>query len=165
MTLPPVPPGLDYRLEYFLTQIRSELSSLNKKTGDTGTTTTDQPVNNDSLAFLPVYATSASLVDQSTGTENAWTTLASTAPADARFAIIIFEVSATDDADIGDLKFRQASGEAEVNTVYVNSDQDDASPRMMCFVPLDASGQFQYNFTNTSVTTINWSIWYTGYVQ
>lgn len=116
-------------------------------------------------SFVPTYATMATLADQGTGTENAWTTVASGAPAGSRFAIIIFEVSSTDDADVGDLKWRTSSGAAEILAVYVNGDEDDASPRMMCFVPLTASGDLDYKFTNTSATTINWLITYCGYVS
>ena len=163
-SLPPVPARQDPETQFFLEKLRSLVLGLQKKLGGDDETSTGSVSDSTFTEFEPIYAAMSTLADQGTGTEGAWATLASSAPADSRYAIIIFEVSSTDDADIGDLKWRTENGAAEILAVYVSGDEDDASPRMMCFVPLDTSGQFQYKFTNSSTTTINWSITYCGYV-
>ena len=165
MTLPPVPPGLDYRLEYFLTQIRSELSSLNKKTGDTGTTSETGVFDSSPSSFTLTADTATLLVDQSTGTENAYTTISAGAPADARYAELLIIVNSTDNADDGDMKLKGAEGIATPILAECVAGAADARVMVTKIISLNSAGEFQYQFTNTSATTIDWSIYYMGYVQ
>lgn len=164
MAKPQLPARVDPELYAYLKYLRDRVTLLEKRLGagedeELGTDDDASP-----LGFEPIYVTPASLADQGAGTEGAWTTLTPSAPSGARYATIIFEVRSTDDADVGKLEWRTESGAAEIMAVEVNSDEDDAQPRIVFFVPLTSGGSFQYFFTNTSTTTIDWSITYVGYV-
>ena len=163
MSAPTVPPDLGFRLEAFLNWARARILAISNKTG-IGDDNGDLPGASGGTDFVPTYETPTVLADQGTGTENAWTTLSSGAPADARYAIVLFEVEATADADQGEFTWRTDSGEAEIPGPIVSGDEDDAQPRLWFFVPLNASGEFDYLMT-VGGGGPNWKITRIGYVM
>jgi hypothetical protein len=165
MSKPQLPARVDPELYAYLKYLRDRVSALEQAVGisdETDSGTGDEVSN---ALFEITYETPVTLAGsgEATSTEDAWTTLSAGAPSGARYAIIRFGIDSTDDADVANLKWRTESGAAEIPCVEVDSDQDDAAPRIAYFVTLDGAGQFQYLFTNTSATTITWSIQYVGY--
>lgn len=133
-------------------------STTNTDTEGTGGVSTETP-------FGITYETPVVLAGfgETEDTEDAWTTLASPAPS-GKLPLILFEISSTDNADVGSLLWRTESGAAEIPCVAVDSDEDDAQPRIWYFIVPDSDGNFEYIFNNDSSTTIDWKIYYLGYI-
>lgn len=160
----PIPAGLDPKLEYYLKGLELRVIALEEKTGIATDGGTEDELVSGASGFDPVPDTESVLANQSTGTEDAWTTVASGAPSEARFAKILFRVNSTDNNDDGDLKWRTDSASiASPSLVECVALADDARDSVIDWVTLDSSGSFQYLFTNTSGTSIDWSITYCGY--
>lgn len=118
------------------------------------------------FGFNPTPDTAAVIAGngESEDTEDAWTTVSAGAPTGARFAKIRFRVSSTDNNDDGDLKWRTDSSGAEspimAECVALEADAQEIT---FDWVTLTDGGTFDYKFTNTSATTIDWNITYCGY--
>lgn len=114
---------------------------------------------------MPTYVTPVRLAGSAEieNTEDAFTSVDPGAPSDAVSYIIRFGIDSTDNADVSALLWRTESGAAEVPCVEVDSDEDDASPRIVYEVIPASGGSFEYLFNNTSATTQGWFVEYLGY--
>lgn len=102
-----------------------------------------------SFSPCPLYCTPVTLAGTGAtiSTENAWTKVTVNNGQD--FAFIQFEVTATADADIGVLWFRDYRTNAEIDVATVSNDQDDAQPAPPYWVPL-YTGTFEYKFVSSA---------------
>lgn len=167
MTLPPVPPNLDFRLSAFLEALRKAILDTNKKFGDTGITVDEDGNTVIPGAFEIVYETPVALAGtgETEDTEDAWTTVASGAPAGTSYAVIQFYmVSGSDDA-AGQLSWRTSSGEAEIVAAIIKGDgtsDNDRASIAAYIVPLN-SGDLDYK-ADTTAGTVTWSVRRIGYI-
>ncbi len=160
-------PGWEPRLEAFLKEAKSLLVSLQKDAGLGSSGSTDDGPIDTSLPFAPINESSATvLADQGTGTENAWTTIASGAPAGARWAKIQFEINSDDYADDVKMFYRTESGSQEIKMLDITPggdvEMDHRDPIAWDFVQITGAGNFDYKVD--TVSTPNWSITRIGYV-
>jgi hypothetical protein len=169
LKLPPVPPGLDFRLEAFLEAIRSELLDIDKQLvkqdaeGDAGGSTTEGL-----LAFEPADESPVVLAGtgETISTEDAWTTISSGAPDNARYAIIQFYMYSNDDDAGGKITRRTASGSPEIEAVIIRADgtsDADRAALAIHLVPLN-EGSFDYK-ADTTAGDARWQIRRIGYVM
>jgi hypothetical protein len=169
MDRPQLPARIDPALYAYLKYLRDRLALLEKATGieDTpsGSDLNDERFSDETFTY---HATAVVLagVGETEDTEDAWTTVASSAPATARYAMVQFLIHAESDAAEGQIAWRSASGSQEVVAGVVGSTEDDAEgqrPGYGCwFVPL-TSGGFDYK-ADTTAGTVDWEVLELGYV-
>lgn len=93
-----------------------------------------------------------------TTTENAWVSVHAGAPEGAKRAAIRVSVNSTDNADDGDLRLMGSDMIDSEILVECVAGVDDARDSLLKWVNLDTAGNLQYKFTNTSGTSIEWSV-------
>lgn len=119
-----------------------------------------------SINFTPNYTTPVVLTNQASGTEDAWTTISASAPANTTYAIIQFHMASTNDSAGGQMSWRTNSGAAEIIAGAIRADgvsDADRDFRAWFFVPL-SSGTFDYK-ADTTAGTLDWEILNIGYIS
>lgn len=95
--------------------------------------------------------------------EDAWTTIASGAPAGARFAIIQFRGEGSTTVGSGAMQFRKESGAQEITAFeYPAGNNDESIHIATVFVEITGTGDFDY-IANTTGTAYIWKIYRLGF--
>jgi len=165
VSLAEVPPGSDHRTLAWLRDLRDLVIALEARVPDSADEDDGSGSSDNNNGIVPVADTAAVLASNAgpVTDEDAYTTVTPSAPTGARYAEILFRVNSTDNADDGDLKCKGAEGIESPILCECIAGTDDARDGVIHWVALDDAGAFQYKFTNSSTTSIEWSVTYMGY--
>lgn len=96
-------------------------------------------------------------------TEGSYISVNAGVPKGAACVELLLTVNSTDNADDGDLRVMGSEGIDSGILVECVAGASDARDSVIKWVNLDAGGNFQVMFTNTSGGTIDWSVTVLGY--
>lgn len=165
-TLPEVPPGDDFRLQYFLKQLRNEVLRLQGTAGEDGIVGTDDDIISSSGFNLTISGATIAGTGESVSTEDAWTTVASGVADGARYVYVQCYMESTSDDAGGSISIRTSSGSLEIFAVYVKnngSSDADRTPVAAYILPVTEGGNFDY-IANSTHGSVDWWIKRLGYI-